>query len=387
MGTGIKQPRGVGTDSVGKEELKEPAVDTAYLVDNSVTSAKVGSSVDLEFVRSNDNTIAGGINAKVDGAYNLGSSTNQFDTVYANNFPGAGGATLSTKSANITGQGVQFIVSKSDSIYHLSAEVPKGVRVRQYSNPLLSQLSNESKGTSAIGGAITPGGDEVFTVSKYPDGTDVSSFSAGGDVPSGLTWDGSYLWNVTAVSNDVYKYTKEGIQKGTFKVDGAYPWGITWDGTYLGIVDRDSHTVYKYKKDGTRITGEEFTASPPSGGQFRGIAWNGMYYWMTHISTDTIYEFDNAGNQLSAKNTPTAILGSTTWDGKNFMYQGPADYVYVISPDDPSTIIDRFKVIGLEEQEGAWDGIYLWSVDDIIDIVYQYGNSGFNINYRMTWIS
>jgi len=42
MGTGIKQPKGVGTDSVGEKELKEPAVDTAYLSDSAVTSAKMG---------------------------------------------------------------------------------------------------------------------------------------------------------------------------------------------------------------------------------------------------------------------------------------------------------------------------------------------------------
>jgi len=76
-----------GADSIGREELREPAVDTAYLYDNAATSAKVGPSVDLEFVRSNDNVIAGGITPKVDGAYNLGTSANKFDTAYATSFP------------------------------------------------------------------------------------------------------------------------------------------------------------------------------------------------------------------------------------------------------------------------------------------------------------
>jgi len=78
-----------GADSIGKEELKEPAVDSAYIFDDAVTSAKVDPSVDLEFVRSNDNVIAGDIDVKVDGAYNLGSPTAKFDTAYATNFPGA----------------------------------------------------------------------------------------------------------------------------------------------------------------------------------------------------------------------------------------------------------------------------------------------------------
>jgi len=76
-----------GADSIGKEELKTGVVDTSYLTDNAATTAKVDPSVDLEFVRSNDNTVAGDIDAAADGAYNLGSSANKFNTAYATSFP------------------------------------------------------------------------------------------------------------------------------------------------------------------------------------------------------------------------------------------------------------------------------------------------------------
>jgi len=76
---------GLMSDSVYKRNLRTGVVDTSYLTDNAATPAKVAPSVDLEFVRSNDNVVAGGITPKVDGAYNLANSTYQFNAVYSRN--------------------------------------------------------------------------------------------------------------------------------------------------------------------------------------------------------------------------------------------------------------------------------------------------------------
>jgi len=229
---------GLMSDSIYKRNLRTGVVDTSYLTDNAATTAKVDPSVDLEFVRSNDNVVAGDIDAAADGAYNLGSSANKFDTAYAHNFPGT--ASISTKSGNLSG--VKGVELRADA--NLIGAVFKGppnrgnqgVWARQYSSKAAFEAIESHHGLPrAFGSSNAPvvspgnatvnpeGGTNLFSVSLIPDGTQTGGFATPGAGARGLTWDGTYLWNSDTVIPYVYQLATDGTQVGGF-VPPASDW-------------------------------------------------------------------------------------------------------------------------------------------------------------------
>lgn len=62
----------------------------------------------------------------------------------------------------------------------------------------------------------------------------VSSISAPGPDPHGLTWDGDYLWHTDGINDKIYKINPStGDIDDSFNSPGTYPRGLTWDGQNL----------------------------------------------------------------------------------------------------------------------------------------------------------
>jgi len=68
--------------------------------------------------------------------------------------------------------------------------------------------------------------------------------------PRGLATDGTFIWNATDNGGMrlgiVYKYKlSDGLYVSQFDTPGFYPTGLVWDGHYLWCVDRQTKTIYK----------------------------------------------------------------------------------------------------------------------------------------------
>ena len=68
--------------------------------------------------------------------------------------------------------------------------------------------------------------------------------------PRALATDGRFIWNATDNGGHrvglVYKYNlSDGLFVSQFDTPGFYPTGLTFDGQYLWCVDRETKTVYK----------------------------------------------------------------------------------------------------------------------------------------------
>jgi len=390
-------PPKLASDSIYKRHLRTGVVDTSYLTDNAATTAKVDPSVDLEFVRSNDNVIAGDIDAKVDGAYNLGSSANKFDTAYANNFPGT--ASISTESGNLTSvKGVKFRAD-GNLIGAVFKDPPNKANqgpfwVRQYSSKAafeaiksgyvaLPQAFGSSNAPVVSPGnpTVNPeGGTNLFSVSFVPDGTQVDKFGTPGATPYGLTWDGTYLWNSDSDADYIYQLKTDGTQAGGFASPEGAPYGLTWDGTYLWNQDNSADYIYQLKTDGTQVGG---FASPAS--DVRGLAWDGTYLWAPDFTATYIYQLKTDGTQVGGFASPGPGPIGLTWDGTylwNTDYT--ADYIYQLKTD--GTQAGGFASFTTSPAGLAWDGIYLWDLDD--DIIYRVGSaSSMDIAYQVTSVS
>ena len=68
--------------------------------------------------------------------------------------------------------------------------------------------------------------------------------------PRALATDGTFIWNATDNGGHrvglVYKYNlSDGLFVSQFDTPGFYPTGLAFDGQYLWCVDRETKTVYK----------------------------------------------------------------------------------------------------------------------------------------------
>ena len=195
----------------------------------------------------------------------------------------------------------------------------------------------------------------------------LKEFDSPGDNPTGLTWDGNYLWNADWSTDKIYKIdpdTGEVIKE--ISSPGTVPFGLAWDGNYLWNADFYSGKIYKIDTN----TGEVIRAIESPGGAFStGLAWDGNYLWSVSQQTYKIYKIEpDTGEVLKEFNFPgdsptgLAWIGNYLWSANSYMWGGTTAEIYKIDPDT-GEIKEGFNapcdyIAGL-----AWDGDYLWTVD------------------------
>ena len=86
-----------------------------------------------------------------------------------------------------------------------------------------------------------------------PPGTILASFDSPGSSPTGLTFDGTYLWNADASANKIYKLDLSGTIIDSFDSPGSSPKGLAFDGTYLWVADDSDDKIYKWVTQGVNI--------------------------------------------------------------------------------------------------------------------------------------
>lgn len=104
--------------------------------------------------------------------------------------------------------------------------------------------------------------------------------------PTGIAYDGTYLWISVASQAKLYRLTESGDVVDQYSSPGTNPWGLTYgDREYLWHVDRDTQTAYKIDiHTGNTVSSFSTTsfASDPV-----GIAYDG---WHLHIVDGTAAE-------------------------------------------------------------------------------------------------
>jgi len=440
-----------GADSVGREQLKEPAVDSAYLFDNAVTSpkmasdsiykrhlrtgvvdtsyladnaataAKVDPSVDLEFVRSNDNVIAGDIDVKVDGAYNLGSPTAKFGMAYATSFPGMADLIYKTTpevadviyttptdavpagllggwslpfSADVAYQPELQPVKFAGVFDHgnLSSDRAKDIVYHANFN-LPSPEARDKVAESAYGMA----GDLVGVKGISKQVTQKRDFTFRTETPNHAYW--HRMYNTPAAFEAVYQdYTTsmqkkgttpsksapntadpnpqpgacwsvsilpDGTQIGGFASPAPDPRSMAWDGTYLWLSDSSAVYIYQLKTDGTQVGGFVPPTSTP-----RGAAWDGEYIWYSDSLVNWIYQLKTDGTQVTSFASPAPSPRDVFWDGEYLWNTDfDANYIYQLKAD--GTQVGGFAAPTGSPTGLTWDGIYFWNVSTGGNYIYQ----------------
>jgi len=416
---------GLMSDSIYKRNLRTGVVDTSYLTDNAATAAKVDPSVDLEFVRSNDNTVAGSITPKVDGAYNLGSSANKFNTAYATSFPAP--STLIYKSKS----GI------ADAIYNATTnEVPADFLDKVWSSGLATDIVYNENFNLPSAEARDKVAESTYGVAKDITGVkgfsyqlnEKRDFAFRTETPNHAYW--HRMYNTPAAFETVYQgYTTSMQKKGTtpsksapdtadpnpqpgalwsvsalpggtsWVTNWAAPAGgvpgtgdLTWDGTYLWHTNFARDYIYQLETDGTQVGG--FASL---GGNPRGISWDGAYLWVGSDSSDFVYHVKKDGTQVGGWANDIVAgtfgnIGAVAWDGTYLwrVNHYAAGYIYKHKGTD-GTVVDSFPAPtgatgSSDRSQGlTWDGTYLWFGDQNSDTLYQLKTDGTQVSAQATF--
>jgi hypothetical protein len=122
-------------------------------------------------------------------------------------------------------------------------------------------------------------------------GSTISSFPA--QDPSGIAWDGSYLWIMSLYGGTVRQYTTDGSVLKSFNVapiNAGYD--MCWDGTYLWCANRPTSSgpyyIFSFTTDGSVV------ASFASPGTFTtGCGCDGRYLWLSdNVAPKRVYQVD-----------------------------------------------------------------------------------------------
>jgi len=407
---------GLMSDSIYKRNLRTGVVDTSYLTDNAATTAKVDPSVDLEFVRSNDNVVAGDIDAAADGAYNLGSPANKFNTAYATSFPAPSTLIYKTKSGvadTIYGAATDGVPAgffdgwssplSADIIYQPELQPVKAASIFDHTNLGVSKTADiayqpelmpvkaasifdhtnlsVARAASIFDHAnlgVARAADIAYQSElqpvKFADVFDHANL--GSDKATDIVYHGNFNLPSAEARDKVVKSTYgmagdlvgvKGISKQvTEKKDFAFrtetPDHAYWHRMYntpaaFETVYQD-YTTSMQKKGTTPDKSAPGTADPnPQPGA----------EWSVSMLPD--------GTQVGGFASPGPNPWGVAWDG-TYLYSGDfnAGYVYKLKTD--GTQVGGFATPGPECRGLTWDGAYFWYADGSADYIYQMKTDG-----------
>lgn len=187
--------------------------------------------------------------------------------------------------------------------------------------------------------------------------------------PSGLTWDGQYLWFVDSLY--IYKVSNTGTYIDSINNPAAInPYGgsggLTFDGMNLWYADEQSAQLFKINPSNGIILQQfnlpSFGQSDPNGW---GLAWDGTNIWHSQYNPPRLYKLNSTnGNIIDSMITQKGILGLQWINGNLFgihHFNNTIREIYKINPLTGAFLDSASWCISLP-LGFTWDGSNLWNV-------------------------
>jgi hypothetical protein len=242
---------------------------------------------------------------------------------------------------------------------------------------IISQLGKGGNGgvgqvlppaTQITGHATSPIETIVITPETLPTSTGifVEPFPAPeGTQPSGLAWDGNYLWMSSYM-----------LKPGIYKLDpingsvisvctpptasrGGYG-GLAFDGKYL-LQHGYDHGIYKLSTSDCSV----ISSIPSPENNISDLAWDGQYIWTCGYPSQKIYKIDpGSGEVVTEFDVPPGIgqaqTAGLTYAGSSLWLSGnDNEILYEINPLDGQVISS--KSISISRPGSlTWDGNRFW---------------------------
>ena len=198
-----------------------------------------------------------------------------------------------------------------------------------------------------------------------------SSIPAPSPHPTGLTWDGEYLWVSDSIAKKVYKISPtDGSIVKSFPSPGRKPSGLAWDGTSIWCSDNSFGRKRIYQVDTSNGNVIDVLRLPL--GTPKGITYvNGNLWCQDHLRKRILKIDPNTGSISPMFRTPHYSPTGMTWDGKHlWSTDNNKKEIYMVDPASGSVIF-LFPAPGLDQHGLTWDGEYLWVADSKDGKIYK----------------
>jgi DNA-binding beta-propeller fold protein YncE len=209
----------------------------------------------------------------------------------------------------------------------------------------------------------------IANISLAMTGDIKKQFPTPGSCPTGLTFDGKYLWLADRKSDSLYQIDPgDGEVKQTIEAPGYQVEGLTMEGKYLWVLDIEDQSIFKLNPK-TQIV-EKTIYAPCSSPQ--GLAWDGKYLWVADYREDMLYQISTEdGTTITELPSPSGSPYGLTYDGHYlWVSDRTADKIYMVHPGNGDVIV-TFEAPSKFARGLAYDGQYLWNADYQSDSLYQ----------------
>ena len=159
-----------------------------------------------------------------------------------------------------------------------------------------------------------------------------------GTLLRGLAYDGTFLWSCGEDENGggvVFEIHPDTCQiDRSFPTPGHAPSGICWDGTYIWITDRDSRHIDRLDTDSGKVLRSILA---PGFSPF-GLAFDGQNMWVTDSGTGRLYRLSGMRHRWSA----TADLQSFLLRGRDVLLLHDGTSLWYLPVGDPQAVRVEF---------------------------------------------
>ena len=178
--------------------------------------------------------------------------------------------------------------------------------------------------------------------------------------PSGIAWDGEYLWVIT-LNKRLLKYDTEGRLVDSLTAPGSLPIALAYDGQYLWSLDLSERLAYQFDFSGRVVK----SIPAPTGGYGEGgLAYDGQH--LLTLQEGKLCKFDTSGNIVEIIQIHMDWLWITglAWDGEH-LWAVDKDVNEKIFQIDPSSgsVLGWINPPGDETWGMTWVDNHLWACE------------------------
>jgi len=210
----------------------------------------------------------------------------------------------------------------------------------------------------------------IFTPESYAVvGKAKQTFKTPADHPTGLAFDGKYIWLADGGTCQIYQIDPQnGKVIKQIKAPGFDPKGLAWDGKLLWCVDAGEGWIYGINVQ-TGIAEKLLESNSPDP---VGLAFDGEFLWLVDNKEKKLLKI-NRSDGMMHENIPTPSNNSRglAFDGKYiWVADNGDDMLYRVDPSS-GQVVTFMPAVGPYPYGLCWDGNTLWCADFQNTEIYQ----------------
>lgn len=197
----------------------------------------------------------------------------------------------------------------------------------------------------------------------------ISGWASPGPAPTGLAYDGKFLWTADRITDSLYALDPAtGQLVRSIPSPGFVTQGLAWDGSALWCIDGEEKRINRLDP-ATGVTIQTIEAPTP---RPTGLCWNDGSLWLCDEGEDVICQLSpEDGTTIRTFTAPSGVsTGLACWNGYVWCSDRRDDKIYLFDPAH-GEVVFAIPAPGMHVRDLANDGEYLWCTDYQSDSLFK----------------